>query len=397
LKTFETRWERLFPYILGALFGLSVALLVVSIIMFQRTGERQPLRPYTDGIAGSERIDAERKGAIASATRRVSPAVVSITTLRTTVVQSNPFYQYLRLFYPSWRFPSQYEQQSSNFGSGVVVGPEGYIISNEHVVRSAEKIYVTLNDGTELEASLVGSSAAFDLALLKVETTDLPYAQLGDSDSLVIGEWVIAIGSPFGYLLNDTQPTVTVGVVSALNRDVKSDSETEGIFTNMIQTDAAINPGNSGGPLVSSTGEIIGINTFIFSSGSGSYVGMGFAIPINTAKMVIKEIMQFGYVRNVWTGLEVRELTSEIVQALKLPVNSGLFVERIEEDSPASQAGIQVGDIIVAVDGRSIRTVNEANREIFGLRVGDVLNMLIRRGNDKIELNVTLAERPKRI
>jgi len=274
---------------------------------------------------------------------------------------------------------------------------DGYILTNEHVVRDANEIYVTLNDGTKTKASVVGSSRDFDLALLRIDAENLPYAPLGDSDKLEIGEWVIAIGSPFGYLLNDYQPTVTVGVVSALNRDVKSDYERgDAVFKNMIQTDAAINPGNSGGPLVSSNGEVIGINTFIFTEGSGNNLGMGFAIPVNTTKMVIDEIMKYGRVRELWTGLEITVLTPAVARALNLAISKGLLVDRIIEESPAAEAQIQVGDVIIEVNGIKVQNLAQANRAIFGLLVGDVLNIALLRGDSYHTVKLKMAERPRR-
>ena len=246
-------------------------------------------------------------------------------------------------------------------------------------------------------AAPVGSSTIYDLALLKIEARNLPYAPMGESSGLQIGEWVIAIGSPFGYLLNDTQPTVTVGVISALNRDVKSSQESEAIFRNMIQTDAAINPGNSGGPLVSSDGKVIGINTFIFSGEDGTTLGMGFAIPVDIAKMVIEEFKQYGRVRGVWTGLSVRALTPEVARSLGLDVQSGLLVDRIDERSPAARAELRVGDIIVEVNGTRTESVEEATRAIYGLNVGDILEMVVIRDGEARRLGLELGERPSRI
>jgi serine protease Do len=219
---------------------------------------------------------------------------------------------------------------------------------------------------------------------------------LGNSDQLQIGEWVIAIGSPFGHLLYDTQPTVTVGVVSGLNRDVKSDPRAA-VFMNMIQTDAAINPGNSGGPLVSSNGVVIGINTFIFSTGDGSNLGMGFAIPANTARKVYDEIVTYGRVRNIWTGLEVRQISPEVAAAMSLPVDTGLFVEVIHDNSPAMKAGLQVGDIIIEVGGQQVVGIDQANRAIHGRRVGDILHLVILREDRKVEIALSLEEQPRTI
>ncbi|UCF04760.1 MAG: trypsin-like peptidase domain-containing protein [bacterium] len=398
MKQFVSRWERAAPYFFGILFGLSVALLVVSIIMFRRANERLPFLPPAQTTGGSGQVEEERSGAIVAATRSVSPAVVSVNALQTKLVQTYPTlsYRWFERFFFDRSIPRLQKREYSTLGSGVIVNPEGYVLTNEHVIRDAERVFVTLNDGSGLDATVVGAATEFDLALLKIEGENLPFAALGNSDNLEIGEWVIAIGSPFGHLLNDTQPTVTVGVVSALDRDVKSSPDAQGVFKNMIQTDAAINPGNSGGPLVSSTGQVVGINTFIFSTGDGSNLGMGFAIPINTAKMVIDEFIHFGHVRGVWTGLEVRELTQELAQVLNIEFNSGLFIDRIFEDSPAEEAGLEVGDIIVEVNGIRVQNVKQANRSIFGLRVGDRLNLIILRNGNQMSVVLTLAERPKR-
>jgi serine protease Do len=385
---------------LGVMFGLSIALLVISIAMFKRAHDVAPRGAPGTASPVAMRIDAERSSAIVEATKVASPAVVSITALRTELVRPNALLNYHWLFqryFFNRRLPEVFRERYSIFGSGITVSADGYILTNEHVIRDAEQIFVTLSNGVEVGAAIVGSSSIYDLALLKIEANGLPFAPMGSSQDLEIGEWVIAIGSPFGYLLNDTQPTVTVGVISATNRDVKSNPDSEAIFRNMIQTDAAINPGNSGGPLVSSDGQVIGINTFIFSSEDGTTLGMGFAIPVDIAKMVMDEFKQYGKVRSVWTGLEVTELNPEIAQTIGLSVSSGLLIDRIVEGSPASRAELQIGDIIVEVNGMRIENIAEATRAIYGLHVGDVLEMVIIRNRDTKTVNLELAERPSRI
>ena len=394
MKPFESRWERIAPYGLGILFGLCVALLAVSIALFMRTSERGGRAP--SGGSPSQQITGGRENAIIEATRRLSPAVVSVTAIRQKVVPRDPLYQWFQQYYygqlpPGQRYSSL---EYSVLGSGVVVDPEGYILTNEHVIRDAEKIYVTMSDGTQAQATVAGSTFSYDLALLKIQAKNLPYATLGDSDKLVPGEWVIAIGSPFGYLLNDTQPTVTVGVVSALHRDVKSSSENQPLFMNMIQTDAAVNPGNSGGPLASSDGEVVGINTFIFSTGQGSNVGMGFAMPVNTAKMIIDEIRRYGRVREPWTGLQIGELTSDMAQQKGIGVESGLLVTAVS--SPAAEAGIKAGDVILEINGVKIANVDQALRAFFGHRVGDVLNVTIFREGKRSTVQLKLTEQRSR-
>ena len=400
MKPFETRWERIIPIVLGAFFGLCLALLVVSIIMFHRSEERGLSRLSAGGRTASQPAGEERSNAIVEATRRVSPAVVSVTAIRTRDIRTNPelYYRWLQQYYfnPALldRLGGRPVLEYTSFGSGLIVSPDGHILTNEHVVRQAERIVITMSDGTRAESTVIGSDAIYDIALLKIEAKNLPYAPLGDSDRLSIGEWVIAIGSPFGYLLGDAQPSVTVGVVSALHRDVKSSTETP-VFQNMIQTDAAINPGNSGGPLVSSAGEVIGINTFIFTTAEGNVPGMSFAIPVNTTKMITDELLHYGRVRTTWTGIRVSGLTPEVAQRLGLGVESGLFVEKVEEESPGAQAGIRQGDVIIEVNGAKVGTPEQTVRSVFGLRVGDTIEMIINRGGKLQTVKVRLAELPK--
>ena len=400
MKPFETRWERIIPIALGVFFGLCLALLVVSIIMFHRSEERGLSRLSAGGRTASQLAGEERSNTIVEATRRVSPAVVSVTAIRTRDIRTNPelYYRWLQQYYfnPALldRLGGRPVLEYTSFGSGLIVSPDGHILTNEHVVRQAERIVITMSDGTRAESTVIGADDIYDIALLKIEAKNLPYAPLGDSDRLSIGEWVIAIGSPFGYLLGDAQPSVTVGVVSALHRDVKSSTETP-VFQNMIQTDAAINPGNSGGPLVSSAGEVIGINTFIFTTAEGNVPGMSFAIPINTTKMITDELLHYGRVRTTWTGIRVSGLTPEVARRLGLGVESGLFVEKVEEESPGAQAGIRQGDVIIEVNGAKVGTPEQTVRSVFGLRVGDTIEMIINRGGKLQTVKVRLAELPK--
>jgi serine protease Do len=289
----------------------------------------------------------------------------------------------------------QYQEKIPTLGSGVIVDASGVVITNAHVVRDAEDMKVTLTDGRQLAAKVLGSSDVYDLAVLKVEGDHLPVAKLGDSDRLVVGEWAIAIGSPFGYLLNDTQPTVTAGVVSATRRDIKSEVSEIGMYKNMIQTDAAINPGNSGGPLVNADGEVIGINAFIFTQGGGS-IGLGFAIPINLAKRVLEEIKRYGRVRTAWPGMTLQAVTPYIAQRLGFNDTKGLVVSRVEEDGPALRAGVRVGDRIRSVNGQEVNSVDDAQRSIYGAQVGDKLRLSLDRGGKSLDVTLTLGEAPRR-
>ena len=346
------------------------------------------------GPAAAQEISSSRKSAIVTAAQRVSPAVVSVSVVTTRIVRTDPFGGMLRdefwdRFYP----PTEYRERIPGLGSGVIVESKGLILTNEHVVRNAEEIKVTLSDGRQLPARVLGGSATYDLAVLKVDAKNLPAAPLGDSDGLVVGEWAIAIGNPFGYLLNDTQPIVTAGVVSATRRDIKSEATDTGVYKNMIQTDAAINPGNSGGPLVNGDGEVIGINTFIFTKGGGS-LGIGFAIPINLARKLVDEIEKYGRVRSAWPGMQVQEVTPYLARRLGFDDVGGLVVSRVESGGPADRAGVRVGDRIREVNGLTVNSVDDAQRGIYGAQVGDRLKLGIERGSRKLDLSLTLVEAP---
>ncbi len=394
----STKRLRVMPFIFGSLLGISLGLVIISGILFLRSSRSSPsyaqtAMPVTGAAIPASTIDESRRNAIVVATENVAPAVVSITTTYTKVYRYRPF------FFEEWfgRFYSKPLTRSySTFGSGVIIDRNGYILTNEHVVSRAEEIKVTLSTGETLEGHLVAGTPDYDLALLKIDKKDLPYAPLGDSEDLLVGEWVIAIGSPFGYLLNDPQPTVTVGVVSAFHRDIKGEEGSDRIFKDMIQTDASINPGNSGGPLVNSRGEVIGINTFIFSQSGGS-IGMGFAIPINRGKWVLDEMVTYGRVRSIWVGITAVSVTPEIAVGLNLDVKRGVLINSIEEDSPASKAGLKPGDLIKMISGQPVASVEQANRIIFGSRVGDELSIEVDRRGKKIKRTLRLEERPRDI
>jgi serine protease Do len=347
-----------------------------------------------DAHAGGGDLSSSRRTAIVSAAERVSPAVVSVSVIQTRVVRADPFGgllhdEFFERFYP----PMEYRQRIAGLGSGVIVDAKGLVLTNEHVVRDAEKITVTLTDGRQLPARVLGATQTYDLAVLKIDGERLPQAPLGDSDGLVVGEWAIAIGNPFGYLLNDTQPTVTAGVVSATRRDIKAEATESGMYKNMIQTDAAINPGNSGGPLVNGDGEVIGINTFIFTRGGGS-LGIGFAIPINLARRVVDEIEKYGHVRSAWPGMQVQEVTPDLAQRLGYKDAGGLVITRVEPGGPAAKSGLKVADRIRRANGRVVDTIDDIRSSIYGASVGDRLTLAIERDGKPLDVSLTLAEAP---
>jgi serine protease Do len=331
-----------------------------------------------------------------TAAQRVSPAVVSVSVVTTRIVRADPYGlpfrdEFFDRFFP----PSLYRERVPGLGSGVIVDADGIVLTNSHVIRDAEEVKVNLPDGRHFDARLLGDSPVYDLAVLKIPAEKLPVAPMGDSDSLVVGEWAIAIGNPFGFLLDDPQPTVTAGVVSATRRDIKSEVSEIGMYKNMIQTDAAINPGNSGGPLVNADGEVIGINAFIFTQGGGS-IGLGFAIPINLAKRVLDEIKRYGRVRTAWPGMTLQAVTPYIAQRLGFNDTKGLVVSRVEEEGPALRAGVRVGDRIRSVNGQEVNSVDDAQRSIYGAQVGDKLRLTLDRGGKSLDVTLTLGEAPRR-
>jgi serine protease Do len=348
--------------------------------------------------AQGDPIAGERRGAIVEATRKASPSVVSINVFQTQVyrVFPTPYDEWFNFYYPGVRQPRTAKRTVEGLGSGVIVDRRGYVLTNHHVVPGNAEILVNLSDGRRFGAELIGSSPDHDLAVLKIKDPpdDLPVASLGDSDTLDIAEWAIAIGSPFGYLLEDTNPTVTLGVVSALHRDIKA-REGENQYLDMIQTDAAINPGNSGGALVNSRGEVVGINTFIISQSGGS-IGIGFAVPINRGRWVMEEILKYGRIRPTFSGLNGVYLTNYAARERDIdPTEAGgFFVEQVDPDSPAADAGLRARDIVRKVDGVAISDPHLAYRQFYEARVGSVLELTVSRGSKSFETKLTLVEAP---
>jgi serine protease Do len=303
--------------------------------------------------------------------------------------------EYWERFFPGMFPRREFQQDIQSMGSGVIVSTDGYVITNVHVIEVADEIMVTLNDGRQFEATLLEQVKGWDLALLKIEADNLPVAKFANSDSkLQIGQWAIAIGSPFGYLLADTQPTVTVGVISALNRDIKQQQNGQ-TFLGMIQTDASINPGNSGGPLINSDGEIIGINTFIFTESGGS-IGLGFAVPVSRAKWIVDEVRQFGRYRQAWTGVMMQLLSPKLITALELDEDiAGYIVREIESGSPAEKAGLQVYDVITAIDGVPLTDKDTVDRLVYEAKVGRELRYEAVRKDKIITGKIVLEEYPR--
>ena len=320
-------------------------------------------------------------GSLSAAAKKASPAVVSINTSK--AAQRNP-----RSNDPWFKFffgDQGGDQPQVGLGSGVIVSADGYILTNNHVVEGADEIEVTLNDSRHAHGKVIGTDPDTDLAVLKIELDKLPVITLGNSDGLEVGDQVLAIGNPFGV-----GQTVTSGIVSALGRNQLGINN----FENFIQTDAAINPGNSGGALIDVNGNLEGINTAIYSRSGGS-MGIGFAIPVSMAKIVLEGIVKEGQVRRGWIGVEPNNLSPELAETFGVKADTGVIITGVLQAGPAAKAGIRPGDVITGVGDKKIDNVQELLTAVAGLKPGNASRFALRRGGDKMELDVTPGLRPK--
>jgi len=355
----------------------------------------RPYQPSSLPDSLHDQITTSRRNAIVRAIERIEPAVVSITI--TQIVKQRIFPSIFddpifRNFFPELR-RREYQRKVYGLGSSVIVSEDGYILTNEHVIKNAEEIIVTLTNGEQINGKLIGSDPRFDLAVIKIGGQKFPHAFLGNSNDLIIGEWAIAIGNPFGFVLDKSKPTVTVGVISASNRDFES-SLGERLYKDMIQTDAAINRGNSGGPLVNSNGEVIGINTIIFTGGqySEGSIGIGFAIPINKAKKVMSELLRYGRIRDFWTGISIQNVDRLIAQSLDLSSTDGAIVSQVDPDSPGEEAGLRVGDIIVQVNTTPVKDADDVIDSFAEGQVGDMYRLSVQRKGKLRTVEIELKE-----
>ena len=326
-------------------------------------------------------VAGQRRTAITQAVSRVAPTVV---TVQTEIVDrsTDPFDVY----------SGASARILPGLGSGFIVRADGVIVTNAHVVAGANTISVAMRDGTTYPARLLGKDETNDIAVLKIDAKGLPVAPLGQSDDLIIGEWVIAIGNPYGFLLGNSEPSVTVGVISGTGRNLVARSEGSAIYVDMIQTDASINPGNSGGPLVNALGVIVGMNSSIFTPSGGS-IGLGFAIPVNRVKHVTEDLLAHGAVRRPWIGLkpELPQRGSNQRESLR----SGVVVGAVVPGSPADRAGIRRGDVLVRSRSRTIRNAFDWEAELLDLRVGDKVQLVVKRGGREVPVTVTIADLPE--
>lgn len=332
--------------------------------------------------ARTDAIAASRETAIVQAAARVAPAVVSVNVLR----------RERQLPQTPWDFffvPRGYERLVQGLGSGFIISSDGLVITNQHVVQGAEQIVVTTREGVDYEARLLGEDPLTDIAVLQIDARGLPTVPIGSSQDLMIGEWVIAIGNPYGYLLGNTEPSVTAGVVSAVGRNLLPTGEQPGFYVGMIQTDASINPGNSGGPLANARGEVVGVNSSIFSN-TGSSIGIGFAIPIERALRVAEELRRYGEVRRAWLGLDVAG--AEELREWKR--SGGLRVTRVARGGPAARAGIEPGDVLVAGAGKRLRTFLDWEAVKLDLSPGDSLTVVLRRAGRERRVKLVVEDLP---
>lgn len=326
-----------------------------------------------------------------------SPAVVNISTTQTVQQRSRPggfppgqqipdifrhFFEEFQEQGPQQQQPRQRQRQS--LGSGFIISEDGYLLTNNHVVENAEEIIVRLSDRRELVAELIGSDPSSDLALLKIEAEGLPVVRLGDSDQLRVGEWVLAIGSPFGF-----DHSVTAGIVSAKGRALPNET-----YVPFIQTDVAINPGNSGGPLFNMQGEVIGINSQIYTR-SGGFMGLSFAIPMQVALEVAEQLRETGRVSRGWLGVVIQEVSRDLAESFGLDRPQGALIANVDPEGPAAAGGIQTGDIILEVEGVSIETSSDLPPAVGKLRPGKEGHFVVLRDGQRKDLQVTVGERPE--
>ncbi len=396
-------WFFLGTLVFGMIIGVS---LVVRFDVFTRANSQGVVAPVPDG--------SHMEDAVIQVAETTGKAVVSISTERTERVGSNfqrfqfgspfgnripggidPFRSFFEDFFGG--MPEQ-EYKQEGLGSGVIIDPDGNILTNEHVIRDADKITVTLPDGRVFKGEVKGTDPRSDLAVIKISAHNLPVAVLGDSSKLKIGQWVVAIGNPFGFAMENPEPTVTTGVISALHRSfgralaIGRDKD----YGDLIQTDAAINPGNSGGPLVNLKGEVVGINVAIFST-SGGYQGIGFAIPVNSAKRVISRLIEGKKILYGWLGVNVQDLNEELAKHFGLSGSKGALVVNVLPGGPAAKAGIKDQDVIISFAGQAIENVRDLLNTVGKAEVGSKVKVALIRNKKDISVDVVVAERPQNV
>jgi serine protease Do len=341
----------------------------------------------------NDEITNSRRNIITETVKNVSPSIVGINVIEIREYK-DPFFSFFDdpFFQRFFGNRGTYNREVKGLGSGYIISSDGYIVTNDHVAGNATKITITLTDGRSFDAKVIGSDSASDICLLKIEGEDLPYVSIGNSDDIIIGEWVIALGNPFGLFELNDKPTVTVGVVSATGMNL--DAINNRYYLNMIQTDASINGGNSGGPLVNSEGEVIGMNTLIFTSGGNTgNIGLGFAIPINKVRRIVEELKEKGSIdRNFEIGMRIQTIDEGIAKYYHLKSAKGVIVTKIYPNTPAERGGIEVGDIIVEVEGFKINNENSIFSVFHEFRTGQTITVKIIRDEKELTKQMKLVK-----
>ena len=385
-------------YWLGFIAAALMAVLVPSDILAQQTQGAEQGQDETDRNRSAQVEEPKTTGAppsFAPMVNKLLPAVVNISTKQAVVSASaggipplanTPLEEFFRDFFGG-QMPEGRSRQVSALGSGFIVDPEGYVVTNNHVVETAQSIQVIMADDQTFDAELVGSDPATDIALLKVKSDKpLPFVEWGSSDRVQIGDWVIAVGNPFGL-----GGTVTTGVLSARARDLRA-----GPYDDFLQTDAAINQGNSGGPLFDAEGQVIGVNTVILSP-SGGNVGIGFAVPASTALPVVQQLRETGSVQRGWLGVQLQPITDSLTKVLNLPDDSGALVADVVDGGPAAEAGLREGDVILNFDGQQVDDVRDLPRIVANTAAGKQVEITIWRNGQKETVQATVEQRSRAV
>lgn len=378
--------KRLTSIFFVALFGATVALTVDHFMVKKETitqvsiPQNYPVKfTSLNGMTPESGIDFIKASEISL------PAVVHVKT--EAAPSKSQFYYYDPFHDQYWNAPQNQRPQMGS-GSGVIISGNGYIVTNNHVIKDADKVQVTLYDKKTYTAKVIGKDPATDIALLKIDAQNLPYLLYGNSDDVKVGEWVLAVGNPFNLT-----STVTAGIVSAKGRNVGilEGSPERDMFPveSFIQTDAAVNPGNSGGALVNTSGQLIGINSAI-ASNTGSYTGYSFAVPVNLAKKVVNDLLEFGKVQRAYLGVSIRDIDSKLIEEKKITDTKGVYITGVSEDGAANEAGIQEGDIVLKVGEVDVDNVPELQEQIGHYRPGDKISVMIKRNGEEKLLAVTL-------
>ena len=362
-------------------FAIHILLLCLLVVVPQTGGAQSKSERQAD-------VSISRRNAIVNAVEYASPAVVNISTTRTTTVNVSPFFG--DSWAPFFDFPFQVPQRRTlhGLGSGVIFDRKGYVITNQHVIEGADLTTVLLSDGREASAEVVGEDFLTDLAVLKIDIPGLDAIELGNAEDLMIGEWAIAIGHPFATMVEDASPTVTVGVVSATGRSLKTEDR---LYRSLIQTDASINPGNSGGALVNLYGQLIGINTAIYSTSGGSQ-GIGFAVPVNIVQKIVDQLITYGAVIPPEIGVEPQDLAQQLAEMLDLQEGIGVLVAGVKKGSPAEAAGLQRRDVIEAVDQKPVSSLETFLAITRLLREGQSSTFRVLRDGKRRNLSVKIRE-----